>query len=73
MDTERKLLNVHTEAVAWGCSVKMMFLKFHKIHRKTPVLESLFDKVEGLKPAFKKCFQSFDILDESKILHILQG
>ena len=26
-----------------------MFLKFHKIHWKTPVLESLFNKVAGLK------------------------
>ena len=25
-------------------------LKFHYIHRKTPVLESLFNKVGGLKP-----------------------
>ena len=26
-----------------------MFLKFRNIHRKTPVLESLFNKVAGLK------------------------
>ena len=25
--------------------------KFHKIHKKTPVPESLFNKVAGLKPA----------------------
>ena len=29
------------EAVAWRCSVKMVFLKFGKVHRKT-----------GLRPAF---------------------
>ena len=28
---------------------KKVFLKFHNIFRKTPVLESLFDKVAGLK------------------------
>ena len=27
------------------------FWKFRKIHRKIPVLESLFDKVAGVKPA----------------------
>ena len=30
------------------CSVKRVFLKIWKIHRKTPVSESLFNKVEGL-------------------------
>ena len=27
------------------------FWKFHKIHRKTSVLESLFNKVAGVQPA----------------------
>ena len=31
-----------SEAVAQRCSAKKVFLKFRKIHRKTPVLESLF-------------------------------
>ena len=32
-----------TEAVAWKCSVKKRVLKnFDEIHRKTPVLKSLF-------------------------------
>ena len=30
-------------------SVKKVFLKFRKFHRKTPVLESLFHKVKSLK------------------------
>ena len=32
-------------------SVKKVFLEFRKIHRKTPVPESLFNKVAGLRPA----------------------
>ena len=32
-------------------SVKKMFLKNSKIHLKTPVLESLFNRVSGLRPA----------------------
>ena len=32
----------HSEAVAQRCSVKKVFLEFRKIHRKTPVSESLF-------------------------------
>ena len=31
-----------TEAVAQRSSVKMVFLEFRKIHRKTPAPESLF-------------------------------
>ena len=31
------------------CSMKKLFLKFCNIYRKTPVLESLFDEVAGLK------------------------
>ena len=34
------------------CSIKKCSLKFHNIHRKTFVLESLFTNVAGLK-AFK--------------------
>ena len=30
-------------------SIKKLFLKFCNIHRKTPVLESLFNKVAGLR------------------------
>ena len=37
-----------SEAVARVCSLKKVFLKFGKIHKKTPVLESFFDKVAGL-------------------------
>ena len=32
------------------CLVKKGVLRNFKIHRKTPVLESLFDKVAGLRP-----------------------
>ena len=39
-----------------GVLLKKCFQKFHKSHRKTPVSESLFNKVPGLRPAtlFKK-------------------
>ena len=36
------------EAVAHRCSVKKVFLKISKIHRKTPVPESLFNNVADL-------------------------
>ena len=36
-----------SEAVVRRCSVKKVFLKFKKFHRKTPVLESHFSKVVG--------------------------
>ena len=36
-----------SEAVARMCSVKKCIYKFFKIRRKTPVLESFFDKVTG--------------------------
>ena len=40
----------HTEAVAVKrCCAKKMFLKFHKFHKISPVLGSLFNKVAGLK------------------------
>ena len=35
----------------WSCSVKRSVLKFSKIHWKTPVLESLFNKVADIRPA----------------------
>ena len=31
-----------------SCSIKKLFLKFCNIYKKTPVLESLFNKVAGL-------------------------
>ena len=41
-----------SRTIYWKCSVKKdVFKKFHKFHRKkTPVLESLFNKVAGLRP-----------------------
>ena len=36
------------EAAVYRCSSKKVFLKFRNIHRKTPVLESLFNKVACL-------------------------
>ena len=42
--THVKILIRAREAAVRRCSSK-----FHKIHRKTPVLESLFNKVVGLK------------------------
>ena len=33
---------IDTEAAVHRCSVKMVFLEICKIHRKTPVTESLF-------------------------------
>ena len=35
----------------WSCSIRKVFLKIRKTHRKTPVPESLFNKVEVLRPA----------------------
>ena len=37
------------EVVVRRCFLKLVFLKFHSIHRKTPVLDSPFNKVEGLE------------------------
>ena len=42
MQTISKQLTYYSEDVAWKCSVKKMFLKFRKIHKKMPVPESLF-------------------------------
>ena len=33
----------------WRCSVKKVFVKFRKSHKKANVLESLFNKLAGLK------------------------
>ena len=42
------------EAVDRRCSIKQVFLKNRKFLRKTHVLESLFNKVAGLKEALLK-------------------
>ena len=39
---------LHLEATVRRCFSKYVFLKTLQIHRKTPVLESLFKKVAGL-------------------------
>ena len=36
--------------------------KFQKLHRKTPVLESLFKKVTGLQTYFMVCFSPYPII-----------
>ena len=40
---------VAAEAVVRSCSVKNVFKKYCEIHRKTPLLESLFNKAASLK------------------------
>ena len=45
---KRKIL-WRAKEVALMFSVKQVFLKFCNIHRKIPVLESLFNKVAGLQ------------------------
>ena len=42
------MLLLQTEATIRRCSIKKVFLKIFKIHRKTPVLELLFIKVASL-------------------------
>ena len=49
-----KTLNVKEEAVLQGWSVKTPFWKKYKIHRKIPVLDSLFNKTAGRQ---KFCFK----------------
>ena len=39
-----------SEAVFRRCSSKQVFLNILQIHREAPVLESLFNKVTGLRP-----------------------
>ena len=41
----------YLEATTGGVLQKKVFLQFHKIHRKTPVPESLFNKFAGFLPA----------------------
>ena len=43
-------MNVQKQPSEAFCK-KMCSWKFQKIHRKTPVPETFFDKVAGLKPA----------------------
>ena len=43
------VIGFYPQAVAWRCSVKKMFLTICNIHRKTQVLEFLFNKVAGLQ------------------------
>ena len=40
---------LNTEAVVSRCSSKYMFLKISKIDRKTPLLESLFEKLQAFR------------------------
>ena len=49
------------EAVARRCSIKKVFLKILPNSQGTPVAESFFNKVAGLKQA--KSFQLHDALD----------
>ena len=43
-------MNVQKQPPEASCK-KMCFWKFYKIHRKTPVSETFFNKVAGLLPA----------------------
>ena len=43
-------MNVQKQSPEAFCK-KMCSWKFHKIHRKTPVPETFFNKVAGLRPA----------------------
>ena len=45
----KNILFHHFSSSHRRCSVKKVFLKFRKIGMKTPVLESLFNKVTGLQ------------------------
>ena len=63
---------MHTlEAVAQRSSVKKVFLEISQIHRKTPVPESLFNKVAGLRSATflkKKLWRSRLLVNFAKFL-----
>ena len=50
---------LRTKAATRGALQKMLFLKICNIHRRTPVLMSLFNKVAGLRACnfIKKRFQ----------------
>ena len=53
------------------CSVKKVFLEISQIHRKTPVPESLFNKVAGLRSATflkKKLWRSRLLVNFAKFL-----
>ena len=41
---------LHSKPVVQSCSLKNIFFKFSKIHRKTPVLQSFLSKVACLRP-----------------------
>ena len=45
-----KNIMYRTEVIVVRCSVKKVFLKISKIHRKTTVLEIRFNKSLGLRP-----------------------
>ena len=50
--TSNEMLQIRHRSNHWRCSVKKRCsLKFCNIHSKTPVLESLFNKVAGLRPS----------------------
>ena len=53
------------EKLLWIGSKKKMLLEFRKIHRKTPALESIFNKVAGL--------QSSNFLKEKLYLRYFPG
>ena len=53
------------EKLSWIGSTKKMLFKFPKIHRKTPALESIFNKVAGL--------QSSNFLKEKLYLRYFPG
>ena len=49
--------NTHrSEAVVQRCSVKKVFLKICNIHKKTPVLEPLFNNFIKNRPQHNRCF-----------------
>ena len=67
-----------SEAATRGALCKKRSLEFHKIHRKTPVPESLFNKVAGLIPEtllkkelWHRCFPVNFV--EFLITHFLQN
>ena len=48
-DLQKWKKNIMWEVVAKRCSAKKLSKKLHKIHNKIPVLESLFNTVEGVQ------------------------
>ena len=60
--SERKIYTqylTNSEAAVRRYSTKQMFLKLRKIHKKTPLLESLFNKVTGFIKNFIKSSLNF--------------